>query len=417
MVRPTRLQTMRHQRGAVTLIITLLVVLAIALLTFTMTTTTTLENRITATDLRSKQALHAAQAGLDFALQSLISDEIADLNNHCDRYDVDGTHAVAGSDQPTFELFFGEVTPSCPYPPLGLQTQAIVRSVGRSADGSAVRILEARAEFFPVWNAIPPSEGDSAPALPSPVIGRASVDFNGNPNLAPCIDIPSCEALASPGAKNVSIADNDDRMVWAGGDILGGNTGVPSTQLKDSNKEGNDTSIPGVQPDNPDDFFSWIFTPESRRDPADPNILVDPITKGEFREGATVVSGGNLPNTNLNPVVWHDGDLTINGGTLGSPDRPVTLVVDGDVNMTGNVIVWGVVYMTGTDFAAGTSKIFGTLVGENDITIRGNHSVFFNVAFSEPGEPVDSGEVAATLESLEIYYSSDSWRELPAMDP
>ena len=48
-------------------------------------------------------------------------------------------------------------------------------------------------------------------------------------------------------------------------------------------------------------------------------------------------------NTNAgnNQNIYVNGDLTLRNGTLGSPEKPVALFVDGSLNLAGNVIIWG----------------------------------------------------------------------------
>ncbi|HRQ59407.1 MAG TPA: hypothetical protein PLN31_18490 [Azoarcus taiwanensis] len=411
-----------RQGGAVSLFITVIIVLAIGLLTYTMTNTTTVENRMTSSDLRSKQAFHAAQAGLDFALQQFVNGDVETLNASCAEIpvnesndedagglddEVEGGPEIPVSDgeqsqSPSFQLLFGEIDPQCPYEALGLQTKAVIRSIGRSSDGSAVRVLEVTVDLWREWdsNAAPVAEDAPPPnVVVSAVVARGNAHFIGAPEIAPCQSIEACEALASPGKKNVNISNVDSTLVTAGGNITGGNTGPPNTRLQDQHKDGNNAAIAGMTGDQ---FFESIMG----------------SSKTDFRSGATEVSAGEaLPNLNVNPVVWHEGDLQVNGGTLGSPEKPVTLVVDGNLTLVGNVIIWGVVYTTGDDFSAGTSKIFGALVAENNITAStGNASVYYNDDLATVQAPMldESGEISTALDNVKAYYKPDSWREIPA---
>ena len=60
-----------RQRGAVTLVITMLILVAVALGMYSMVGTTSIESRMTANDKRGRQAMQAAQAGIDYLLAGL----------------------------------------------------------------------------------------------------------------------------------------------------------------------------------------------------------------------------------------------------------------------------------------------------------------------------------------------------------
>ena len=401
--------SVRHQRGAVTLVVTLIVVLAMALLTYTMSTTTTLENRITSTDLRSKQALHAAQAGLDYALAQMMTDGGLATLNTCVERTVEGDDATGILDQPTFELRFGGAV-ECPSAMLGMLTSSVVRSIGRSADGSAVRVLEARAEFRPVWLSVPPEEPepDSASALARPMIAMESVNWEGTAETGHCDrrgesnpGRKQCSQIVPPGKPFAGL--EDFVYVEAGGTIDGGSTGVPWIRLEDQHKYEN----PSL-PNDTDVFFEYIFG----------------VDKESFKGGSAQYPKKNadgtldysLPDHNVDEVIWWDGDLTLAGGDiLGDEDKPVTIVVTGNLDMVGNSVLWGVVYVMGST-GVGNSKIVGALASETDINLTGTAAVVYNEKLATPGAltTAESGEAATLVEKIDIYYSSDAWREIPA---
>jgi len=387
-----------RQRGVFSLFITVVIVVAIALLTYTMTNTTVVENRMTSGEIRSKQAFHAAQAGLDFALQHFIDGDLAALNATCEEEPVDADDL---DNTATFQLSFGAVDPQCPYQPLGLQTAVVVRSVGRVGETGEIRILEATIDLLREWNTeeVMPTSPDPAPISPSPIVARGNVNVGGNGNAAPCITREQCEALARPGNQSQDIRNINDTLIIAGGNISGGQTGNPDARIQDKHKDANNATISGMSADQ---FFEHIMG----------------VSKTDFQVGAqNVASGQNLPNVNLNPAVWYSGDLTIQGDVLGSPDKPITLVVDGNLRLVGNAIIWGVVYTTGNDFSAGNSKIFGSLIAENNVTVlTGTSSVFHNseLATVNSGIGGSSGETSTTVGSVQAYYDTGSWREIPA---
>jgi hypothetical protein len=406
-------RSLLKQRGMFSLFITLIIIVAIGLLTYTMSNTTTVENRLTGSELRSKQAFHAAQAGLDYALQLFMDNNIAELNASCGEMIVD--EDLDSSAQSTFQLRFGaassDMAPQCPYMPLGLQTAVVVRSVGRALDSTAglavpeVRVLEVTIDLHREWELSAVGAGSTPAAVNgAAVVARGAVTIGGNGNAAPCEAISSCIDLARSGNQSQDISGVDTALIRAGSSISGGQTGNPDARLQDKHKASNDPMLAGMTAEA---FFEHIMG----------------MSKSDFQSGAEVVNTGSgagaslLDSINLNPAVWVNGDLTLQGDVLGTPQNPVTLVVDGNLRITGNAIIWGIVYTTGSDFSAGNSKIFGSLVAENNITaLTGTSSVFHNsdLASVQAGGGGGGGEYGAGVATVRAYFDTGSWREVPA---
>lgn len=386
---------LHRQRGAATLFVVVVVLLLVTLITYTMTNTTMVEGRMTTSDVKSRQAFHAAQAGLDFALQNILMNTLEDLETACGETVVDDGNPAS----PSFQLLFGEGTPECPSPLVGLQTRSVIRSIGRSADGSAVRVLEVAIDLEREWIGTPVAADPSAvppPTIPGGVVSRGSITFSGTADVGPCATIAACEALARPGNQTVPITGLDQILVTSGTSISGGTTGTPSTRLETQHKN-IDTNLATLTGDA---FFQQIMGTD----------------KATFQAAAVPIdSSSSITEVNVNPFIWAGTDITLNGGQYGTPDKPVTLVVDGNLTLAGNVILWGVVYVIGdVDKSVGTNKIFGAMVGENDIDLAsGNAAVYFNEDLSAgPALAGWTGEMATELAGVQASFDSRSWREI-----
>ncbi|AGA32237.1 hypothetical protein TVNIR_0535 [Thioalkalivibrio nitratireducens DSM 14787] len=213
--------------------------------------------------------------------------------------------------------------------------------------------------------------------------------------------LKQCSQIVPPGKPFAGL--EDFVYVEAGGSIHGGSTGVPWIRLQDQHKYEN----PSL-PNDPDVFFESIFG----------------VDKESFKAGSAQYPKKNpdgtldysLPDHNVDQVIWWDGDLTLEGGdVLGDEEKPVTIAVTGNLDMTGNSVLWGVVYVAGST-GVGNSKIVGALASESDIDLTGTAAVVYNELLATPGalKTAESGEAAALVERIDIYYSSDAWREIPA---
>jgi hypothetical protein len=85
-------------------------------------------------------------------------------------------------------------------------------------------------------------------------------------------------------------------------------------------------------------------------------------------------------------VIWLDGDVTIGSNTvLGSPpDEPVMIVMRGNLTVSANLQLHGVIYLqeavgvTTWTTNAGNTTIHGAVVAESDLAMHGAPTIVFN---------------------------------------
>ena len=389
------------QKGAVVLVITFLIMLAMTIGSFAMVQSTSLESRMSANDQRSRQAMQAAQAGIDFVLDNLAVVEV-DRDFLCSPAE----HAVFG-----FQLNFTGPEPdpvntnnmilifdnavqqaACENLPFEIITKTSIWSRGYSDDFESVRTLVSTIDMTTPWEFNYTTKTISAGGSPAPVVAKGNVHFQGTPEAALCETMQDCIALATPGNQTGTI---DGTLVLAGGSV----TAQGSVPMGEENYDSNNASLNTMSND---DLFS--------------QFAGSGLTKDQFKNSANTLiyepSKKDLPSTNLNQI-WVDGDLTLRNGTIGSPDKPVIIVVNGDLNLAGNVIIWGVVYSENADFSAGTNKIMGSLITENNVEMKGNAAVYYNPDLRPEPESFDpdaaqAGYSEARIGSVRI----GSWREI-----
>lgn len=78
-----------------------------------------------------------------------------------------------------------------------------------------------------------------------------------------------------------------------------------------------------------------------------------------------------------NETIWVEGDVSSLPGNIGSVENPVVIVVNGDLTLR-NEVINGLVFVTGKIHANGNAKIFGALIGSDDADASGNMLVVFD---------------------------------------
>jgi hypothetical protein len=114
---------------------------------------------------------------------------------------------------------------------------------------------------------------------------------------------------------------------------------------------------------------------------------------------------------------WIDGDCGINGGTIGSVDNPVIIVVeDHEFSVTGNAVIYGIVYLFDEDGDAsatpnpsaslgGTTEIQGSFISEvGGSAMSGSYSIVYNPS-------LQSAFSAANGTNYSFSYVPASWKD------
>lgn len=87
--------------------------------------------------------------------------------------------------------------------------------------------------------------------------------------------------------------------------------------------------------------------------------------------GATYQSAGNK-------IIWMDAGLNISGNmTIGSPTSPVILVANSNVNISGNVTIYGLLYVTQGLNLSGNVTIVGFTAVEGAVNSSGNTQITY----------------------------------------
>lgn len=90
----------------------------------------------------------------------------------------------------------------------------------------------------------------------------------------------------------------------------------------------------------------------------------------------------NIQSTDFAGSLWVTGDLKITGGTFNSVKPYILIIVEGDLEVVGNPVINGIVYVKGsTTIGTGTVEIFGSLIcveNTSVIGVNGNITITYD---------------------------------------
>ncbi|MDQ3524188.1 MAG: hypothetical protein M3451_03935, partial [Chloroflexota bacterium] len=157
---------------------------------------------------------------------------------------------------------------------------------------------------------------------------------------------------------------------------------------------------PGAGFDDPgdpadDSLFEWIFgvtyesdstlspingTGNTLQNCAGPtNCAVYALTEDLGAETKTSCAGMNASTEGL---IYVSGACSLSG-TIGSPDKPVVLVVNDEVTVGGNLVFYGMLFVRSNNNSAelkgsGNPKIFGSIVVQGDVKLTGGVTLVYD---------------------------------------
>lgn len=322
-------QAPTKQRGAATLLVAVVLLIAVVGISFLMSDVIVREEQFVANEYRSKQAFHAAQGGLDYA--------IAYMSVGADQ-DDDGapdTLASAAIGVGSYQVSLTDLSSSAD----GAIIEA--HATGYSDDGSVVRNLYQAFGELPVLGN-PPSV---------PVVAKGSFYATGNLSV-------------TNNSENITVWTGREITNWGSSNTYINIDGTPDQLSTTANTEGPDV-IDGDQNLNnatEDELLQNFFG-------MDWAALKAQATRNDLPADPADASG----------LIFLDSDTAINGGTWGSVSNPVILVVDGELELKGNVEFYGVIVTRDLTKGTGTPVINGGIVATGDLDFgAGNFSVIFN---------------------------------------
>jgi len=376
------LQKMLHkQKGVASLLTAVMLVIGATLITFLTSKTVLIETKNTADNYRTSQASVAASAAMDRGIAYFIATG----------FDADGDNAVDyGGNAPAINFI-------CNTAPTGAIFNAATpfsfdNTVANPDDDTVINQTTFSQFYF--------DNSDSAGVdmKRGTIVARGwSDDCLAMRTISQRVGVVSIMKLgaapdqswvskASVGTNGTGTIINryTNTNVWAGGDY-GGSSAAYDTYIRPSGTEigdytqaeldsddeslntqevSNRNSGIGIDVITDDAFLASKTASQLDADLNDPakNEFFD-MYFSETKEGIKDMAknaSGSIP-AGTSGLVWFDGDLSL--PSLGTATSPVTLIVNGDLTITGGNF-YGIIYVTGDIRGTGNPKIFGSIIAE-----------------------------------------------------
>lgn len=358
------------QKGAVTLILTLVLLLATAYVAIFVARSSVSQQRLIANQYRSAQALEAAEAGLNFGLAYLIQNKntiVVDSNSdgYIDNFSNSSTTNVTLSNGSTYSITYSNPTAN--------NFNIIkITSVGRSADGTAKRTISELAGYRSLLLHYSPvsmvARGDVT------LVGNSQIkNTSTNTNI-----LAGGEIEISGGGSTVTATGTSSDNSHLGGDVTQYNSSIANTSLSSFFSNFFGTSMTTVQT-SVAHYYSYTSNTNY-------NSIVNGMNGTSFWFEQVGSTTGTIDSTTQ----------------VGTPSQPVLLIVNGNLNLAGNAIVYGYIYVTGNLQTGGNVSVIGGIAVGGSVKDAGNYVLTYNAS------------VLNNLQNLSGSYSviPGSWNDL-----
>lgn len=344
MTRHKKTSKKRHF-GAATLVLTIVLLTLTTLLIIFAGNYGKLQSKSIANINRNQQAFEAAQAGLEFGINYLDTNNtaiIASASGGYINYSDSSTTNITLANNSKFSVVYTN-------PTANVYTLIKVTSTGSSDDGSATHVINQLVQFGSLLL--------NAPLVP--LTSKGNISLGGNSQI---INTYSNNTIESGG--NVSMGGSSSTILSSGTSSTPGNI---KSDIKQSM-----SSLSGLS-DN--DFFNQFFGLSAS------NVK---NSVAHYYSNSSNTSYGATLSGMTGTSIWIDqtgGTATMNGSvTIGSATNPVLLVVNGDVRFSGNVTIYGYVYVLGnssTDLL-GNVQIIGGMATTDNLSATGSIQVSYS---------------------------------------
>jgi Tfp pilus assembly protein PilX len=333
------------ESGYVVLASGIMLLLGIAISALLTAKSMSIEQKVQNNEYHSQQSFEAAEAGIEFGLAYLNSNKpsiIVDSNNNgfIDAFTNAQITNVAFANNTAFSILYTN--------PVGTNFSIIqIASIGTADNGNNSNVISVIAKLFP-FDASTPQAG---------LIARGGVNLSGNVTIT-----------------NTSTGTT----IWSGGaTALSGSASTAGTngQVSNSGSIGadvvqNDANLSSLSGDQ---FFSGTFGQTKAQAQSSADVT---YTNSGSTNYSSLLNGVTGQSIWINQTGGSSAQLSGNS-VIGSPTKPVVLVVNGPLQANGTTTIYGIVYVIGDwdNSGGGTLTINGSAIVEGSMTGTGTPNI------------------------------------------
>ncbi len=334
------------QTGAATLIFSLILIAISTLIIFFAASHAITLSKTVSNQYQNTQAFDAAQAGLEYGISHLATNNSAILanptNGYINNYTSTSTTNVTVANGEKFSIIYSN--------PIANNYSVIkIQSTGTSADNTGTRTVTQLINLSSIL-VNPPN---------NPITSQKNVILTDNATVRNTFS----NTTVSTGG-TASLSNNAQTYLSTGLSSSSGN-------LKSDVKQ-NQSSLNGITPN---DFFISYFGS---------NISAVKSAATYYYSSSSNKDYSSSVNGVTNAVIWIDQapgtTATIqNNRTIGSPTNRVILIVNGGLTIQDNVTIYGFVFVNGaTSTTQNNVTINGAIASTDNLTLRNNFTLNYN---------------------------------------
>lgn len=390
--RPLIPPSSRRARGVAVLHVTLVLVLLSSLAVFYTARDSINEQRVSANELRTQHAYNAAMSGLDYAA--------AYMNDGRDVLAFPPGIALSAAPNSYYQVQFCSPDPAIagnpPACPSSRSTPLVCTPPDRTKDEDKAPLVVSCG-----WS------DDNRAVVQMVELVAGGPTQNSQLNM-PVVTAGSNNMLTGGGS---ILNFHNDLTVWSGGSVptqsATGKTFVRDLVAAPSADPAIDFRNVGNSPscNNPPQYYRC----SSSGTGIGPDVIANDtslstLTNDQFFQAFMGTSresfrdtiakykvdlNGTLPDTQQDSTsissltgmadtsIWVEGNVTSSIGNIGTVDKPVVLVINGDWDVSGSPVIHGVVFVNGTISGTGSPTIYGALLSRQ-VTLNGNAKVVYD---------------------------------------
>jgi len=389
------------QQGAATLLVSIILLIAITLITLFAARIGVMDQRISSNELRHKVAFASAEAGLDQAAAYLDANPVLHDGNVADGWvtctgstsifpcNVNGAELVLATiiTGTSITASINNILPLSDSFLVKTTNNIIALGQGTSDDGTGAAIAQVT---FAKTSLLTPGE---VPPLMIPS-GSLSGNFNivpnpngGGPGVP--ISVWAKDTLNTSGANwktcdHGEFKDGSDVCIDTKGDGVSGDSWSSCSCSTERSNSGsvNADIVMYASADFPASPFVYLFGDDTSGDTfatLKPEIKALAESTGLVLDDCTALSS-NFNGLVGSALVWVTGDCLIGSNIdVGSRDKPIILVVEGELRVNAGAEVWGILMGLDEFVLNGGPVIHGSAISEipSDLT-NGNYSQVYD---------------------------------------